>query len=116
MKQLGTVKALCAAYDLKHELIPHGVADIRVVANGRLSRSAGRFCQRRLGYTVLDVWIDVHPAVLTVPELYREVLGHEAAHAIVPSEGHSSKWAMVCRSLGVPRGPTSRPSCAHGRA
>lgn len=102
MKALGTIIKLCAAYDLHHELIPRTLADVRVVENRRLSRTAGRYCQRRRGLTVLDRWIDIHPAVLTLPELYREILGHEAAHAMTPGANHDYRWAEACRSLGGP--------------
>jgi hypothetical protein len=102
MTQLGTIKALCARYDLHHELLPAHVADLRVVENRRLSRAAGRYCTRSRASVVLDQWIDIHPAVLTLPELYREVLGHEAAHAMTPGANHDYRWARACRALGGP--------------
>ncbi len=76
--------------------------ELRVEFNGRIRRSLGR-CH------VVDGKVRLHPGLATAPDaLLREVVCHEAAHAVVHRlhgravRPHGREWGELMRAVGLP--------------
>lgn len=101
MQQVGTLRSQFIKYDLPIDRLPEHVHTVPVFFNGRLSRTFGKYLERRMFGCLTSAKVELQPTLLKKPDVYRLVLAHEAAHAVagIPN-GHNLVWRDRCLKLG----------------
>lgn len=82
------------------ELDKHGLVNVGVVLNPRLTRAFGRYRYSRL--TASDKRIELSKKLVELNDVERvtRTILHEVAHALTEGHGHDSVWKAKCREIG----------------
>jgi len=81
------------------ELDKHGLTQVRVVVNNRLTRAFGRYRYSRL---VEDRRIELSRKLVEMNDEIRvtRTILHEVAHALTEGHGHDRVWKAKCLEIG----------------
>jgi len=81
------------------ELDKHGLTEVRVVVNNRLTRAFGRYRYSRL---VDDRRIELSRKLVELNDEKRvtRTILHEVAHALTEGHGHDRVWKAKCLEIG----------------
>lgn len=100
MEQIGTLRHQFLKLDLPIAELPEHLHPMPVYLNPRLKTSFGRYVQRGYSWD-LKTFVELKPETLLRAELHRDVVAHEAAHAVVGFRaGHNYHWQAWCLKLG----------------
>lgn len=83
----------------RKELDKHGLVNVRVVVNNRLTRAFGRYRYQRLND---DRRIELSRKLVELNDVERvtRTILHEVAHALTEGHGHDSVWKAKCLEIG----------------
>lgn len=81
------------------ELDKHGLTEVRVVVNNRLTRAFGRYRYHRLND---DRRIELSRKLVELNDEARvtRTILHEVAHALTEGHGHDRVWKAKCLEIG----------------
>lgn len=88
------------------ELDKHGLTEVRVVVNGRLTRAFGRYRYSRLYPNDKRIELSRKLVELNDVERVTRTILHEVAHALTEGHGHDNVWKAKCIEIGgdgIPR-------------
>lgn len=84
----------------RKELDKHGLTEVRVVVNNRLTRAFGRYRYSRLVDSDKRIELSRKLVELNDEARVTRTILHEVAHALTEGHGHDRVWKAKCIEIG----------------